>query len=71
MFCKMVGNVLQTGQERFLQNDASPQHSVFEAMISGLAMVDRGSIDSAARGRMVDRRVADGSRCKSGTVAPL
>ena len=27
--------------------------------------------DSAAKGRMVNMRVADGSRCKSGTVAPL
>ena len=29
------------------------------------------SIDSAAHGRNVNMRVADGSRCKSGTVAPL
>jgi hypothetical protein len=27
--------------------------------------------DSAAKGRKVMMRVADGSRCKSGTVAPL
>jgi hypothetical protein len=29
------------------------------------------SIDSAAKARIVNMRVADGSRCKSGTVAPL
>jgi hypothetical protein len=27
--------------------------------------------DTGARARMVNMRVADGSRCKSGTVAPL
>jgi hypothetical protein len=29
------------------------------------------SIDTAAKVRIVNARVADGSRCKSGTVAPL
>ncbi len=70
MFCKMFGNVSQTGREPFLQ-DASLQRSVLEAMISALLRSIGGSIDSAAKGRMVNKRVADGSRCKSGTVAPL
>jgi hypothetical protein len=56
MFCKVVGNVLR---------------SALEATILDLLQSIGGSIDSAAKARIVPARVADGSRCKSGTVAPL
>jgi hypothetical protein len=49
MFRKTVGDVL------------SPPRAVLAAMISGFAATAPRSIDTAAKDRMVNKRVADGS----------
>jgi hypothetical protein len=55
------------GDDDFVKGDAL---AVREARIAALLQLTTPSTDSAAKGRMVNMRFADGSRCKSGTVAP-